>query len=460
MTRVFKHWPALLIVALGTLLAACGGTPARPPTTAPVVSTAPAATKATESTPAATAVLTSTAVLTPTAAATVVLVPTSVLTPTAVLTTTATLTTTAAYVFGMVLVGPINDGGWSQAQYEGMKYVEAHIPGSKFIYIDKVNPADRPNTKVEQAVDELITQGAKFVVTNSAEFGDGTSIAAKANPNVYFVHASGDAVLAGKAPANVSNIMGRMEYGKMMAGCAAALQTSTGKISYLGPLIDPETRRLVNAAYLGAKHCWTEVLGKPADKLSFKVTWIGNWFNIPGVTLDPTIVANDFINGGSDVILSGIDTTEAIVEASKATKAGKKIYAIPYDFKSACEQAPEVCLGVPYFNWGPTYLKVIADAKAGTFTQSWNWIAPDWTNINNPDTSIVGFEKGAALSTENQAKLDDFIKKLADGSLNLYTGPLSYQDGTPFVAAGATADDKTIWYTTQLLKGVEGQSAP
>jgi len=359
-----------------------------------------------------------------------------------------------------VLVGPINDGGWNQAQYEGMKYVEARIPGSKFIYIDKVNSADRPNTKVEQAIDELLAQGAKFVVTNSAEFGDGTNIAATANPKVFFIHASGDAVLAGKAPANVGNIMGRMEYGKMMAGCAAALQTATGKISYLGPLIDSETRRFVNAAYLGAKYCWTDVLGKPADKLAFKVTWIGFWFNIPGVTLDPTQVANDFINGGSDVILSGIDTTEGIVEASKATKAGKKIYAIPYDFKGACEQAPEVCLGVPYFNWGPSYLKVISDAKAGTFKQSFDWFAPDWTNINNPDTSIVGFEKGAALSADNQAKLDDFIKKLADGSLNLYTGPLSYQDGTDFVAAGAKADDKTIWYTSQLLKGVEGQSAP
>jgi simple sugar transport system substrate-binding protein len=360
----------------------------------------------------------------------------------------------------MVLVGPINDGGWNQAQYEGMQYVEKRIPGSKFIYIDKVNSADRPNVKVEQAIDELIAQGAKFVVTNSAEFGDGTNIAAAANPNVSFIHASGDAVLAGKAPANVANIMGRMEYGKMISGCAAALQSATGKISYLGPLIDSETRRLVNSAYLGARHCWTEVLGKPADQLKFKVTWIGFWFNIPGVTLDPTQVANDFINGGSDVILSGIDTTEAIVEANKATKAGKKVFAIPYDYKAACEQAPDVCLGVPYFNWGPSYLKAISDAKAGSFKQSWDWVAPDWTDLNNPDTSIVGFEKGAALAPDNATKLDGFIKQLADGSLNLYTGPLKYQDGSEFVAAGAKADDKTIWYTSQLLQGVDGQSAP
>ncbi|WP_238613479.1 BMP family lipoprotein, partial [Candidatus Oscillochloris fontis] len=290
--------------------------------------------------------------------------------------------------------------------------------------------------------------------------GYGTSNAARANPDVYFVHASGDGVLAGTAPANVANVMGRMEYGKMIAGCAAALQSETGNISYLGPLIDAETRRLVNSTYLGAKYCWTEVRGKPIEELNFKVTWIGFWFNIPGVTLDPTQVANDFINGGSDVIISGIDTTEALVEANKATAAGKKVFAIPYDYEAACEQAPEVCLGVPYFNWGPTYFELISAAQAGTFEQRWDWIAPDWSDINNPETSIVGFQKGAGLTAENAATLDNFIAMLADGSLNLYTGPLNYQDGTPFVAEGAVADDTTIWYTEQLLEGIEGQSAP
>lgn len=363
------------------------------------------------------------------------------------------------FIFGMVLVGPYNDGGWNQSHYDAAKYVEANVPGTKFIYIDKVNPADRPNVTVEQVAEELITQGAKLVITNSAEFGDGTIEAAKAHPEVTFIHASGDAVLKGTAPANLGNVMGRMEYGKMIAGCAAALQSETGKISYLGPLIDPETRRLVNSTYLGAKHCWETYRGKPAAELGFKVTWIGFWFNIPGVTLDPTKVANDFITEGSDVIISGIDTTEGIVEANKATQAGKQVWAVPYDFKEACKQGEAVCLGVPFFNWGPSYKTLIENAKAGSFTQAWDWVGPDWTDLNNPDTSMIGFVPGQALTADNKTKLDEFIAKLADGSLNLFTGPLNYQDGTPFVAAGETADDQKVWYTEQLLEGIEGQSA-
>jgi len=44
------------------------------------------------------------------------------------------------------------------------------------------------------------------------------------------------------------NIMGRMEYMKEIAGCAAALTTQTGQIGYLGPLINDETRRLSSSA--------------------------------------------------------------------------------------------------------------------------------------------------------------------------------------------------------------------
>lgn len=374
--------------------------------------------------------------------------------------TTAPAAAAEEFTFGMVLVGPINDGGWNQAHYEGAQYVVEKLPGVKFIYIDKVNPADRPNVKVEQVIEELIGQGAKLVITNSAEFADGTNIAAAAHPDVFFIHASGDKVLTGEAPSNVRNLMGRMEYGKMIAGCAAALTTEAGKLAYLGPLIDPETRRLVNSAYLGARYCWETYRGRPASELTFKVTWIGFWFNIPGVTLDPTKVANDFINEGYDVILSGIDTTEAIVEANKATQAGKRVFAVPYDFKGACAQGEAVCLGVPYFNWGPDYKRLVELARSGKWEPAWEWTGPNWSNLNDPDTSMIGFVKGPALSAENAAKLDEFIAKLADGSLNLFTGPLYYQDGSVFVPEGQVADDKTIWYTQQLLAGIEGQSAP
>jgi simple sugar transport system substrate-binding protein len=367
------------------------------------------------------------------------------------------------FVLGMLLVGPYNDRGWSQAHYDAGLYVEEKAPGVEMIYVDKVNTADRPGTTPAQLAEDLVSKGAQLVIFNSDDMKDSAVEFAQANPEIPVIHASGDSAWeegqAFKDLPNLANIMGRMDYGKMMAGCAAALTTETGQIGYLGPLINDETRNLASAAYLGARHCWTEYLGNDPADLQFKVIWIGFWFNIPGFTSDPTQVATEFYTTGYDVVISGIDTTEALTEASRLTATGQDVWAIPYDYIGACEPAEEVCLGVPYFNWGPAYLEQVQAVKAGTFEPTWEWNSPDWSDINNHDTSAIGFIKGEALSDEASAHLDDFIGKLA-GGLNLWTGPLNLQDGTAYLADGEVATLQKIWYLPQLLEGMEGQSVP
>ncbi|UCF94448.1 MAG: BMP family ABC transporter substrate-binding protein, partial [Desulfobacterales bacterium] len=363
------------------------------------------------------------------------------------------------FVFGLLLVGPYNDRGWSQAHFEGGKYTESKIPGTKMIYIDKVNPADRPGVTIPQLVDDMVEKGAKLIIANSDDMKDGTREAALMHPDIHFLHISGDDVLTDKGPKNLSNLMGRMEYGKMMAGVAAALTTRTGKIGYLGPLINEETRRLSAACFLGARYAWGKVLQKNPADLKFQVTWIGFWFNIPGVTADPTQVAQNFFNTGYDVVISGIDTTEAVVVARQKKQEGKEVWAVPYDYIGACEGAADVCLGVPYFNWGPDYVDFVKASMSGSWDSKWVWRGPDWKNINNPDTSAVGFVSGPALSASVKQALDTFIKDLSEGKLDLFRGPLNYQDGSTFVKAGESATDKQIWYMEQLLEGMSGQSS-
>jgi basic membrane protein A and related proteins len=364
------------------------------------------------------------------------------------------------YTFGLLMVGPYNDQGWSQAHYEAGQYVEQKL-GAKMVYIDKVNPADRPGTTASQLAEQLVSQGAKLVIFNSDDMKDEALKFAQAHPDIYVIGSSDDWTWKDgknyKDSPNQTDIMGRMEYGKMMAGCAAALTTKTGQIGYLGPLINDETRRLASSVYLGARYCWTNYLGKDAKDLKFKVTWIGFWFNIPGVTSDPTQVADDFYNSGFDVVLSGIDTTEASKEATKFAGQGKTVWAIPYDYVGACDASPDVCLGVPYFNWGPAYAQVISAASNGSFKSEFQWNAPDWKDINNKDTSAVGFVKGKALSADASTQLDKFIAELA-GGLNLWKGPLNLQDGSTYLKDGEVATDLQVWYLPQLLEGMEGQS--
>ncbi len=371
----------------------------------------------------------------------------------------ATAVAAETFSFGLLLVGPYNDRGYSQAHYEGGRYVEEQVPGAKMIYIDKVNPADRPGVTIPQLVDDMVEKGARLIIANSDDMKDGIREAAMLHPETHFIHCSGDDALTGKAPENLSNLFARMVYGKMMAGFAAAMTTQTGRIGYLGPLVNEETRRLAAASYLGAQHAWTTVRGKDPKDLKFGVTWIGFWFNIPGVTADPTQVAQNFFNNDYDVVVSGIDTTENVVVARQKRREGKTVWAVPYDYKGACEGADDVCLGVPYYNWGPGYVEMIEMSMNDEWKSVWRWQPPDWSDINNPETSPIGYEMGAALSEENRKALDDFIGALGAGTLTLFKGPLNYQDGSVFLKAGEVAADKQIWYMEQLLEGMDGPSS-
>jgi len=366
------------------------------------------------------------------------------------------------FIFGVLMVGPYNDRGWSQAHYDAGLYVEKMVPGSKMIYVDKVNPADTPSATGDQLAEDLVSKGAKLVIFNSDDMKDASSDFAKKHPDIPVLHISGDfAWKEGqnfKDLPNYANLMTEMEYGEMMGGCAAAMTSQTGKIGYVGPLINDETRRFANATYLGAKYCWENYAKKDPKDLQMKITWIGFWFHIPGFTIDPSQVSDDFLNSGYDVLISGLDTTEALVQTKKAVDAGKKAWAVAYDYKDACQEAPDVCLGVRYFNWGPEYVNTVTAVKDGTFKPFWNWVGPDWKDINNEDTSAVGFNKGDALSDEAAKGLDAFIAELA-GGLNLWTGPINWQDGTVFLKEGEKATPQQIWYAPQLVEGIEGLSS-
>ncbi len=110
---------------------------------------------------------------------------------------------------------------------------------------------------------------------------------------------------------------------------------------------------------------------------------------------------------------------------------------------------------MPYFHWGPLYVQTVQQVMDGTWEPSWIWAGPDWDDINNPETTTVGFVYGDGLTDEEKATLDEFIAGLAagakgeEGGLNLYTGPLTNQDGSVYLEDGPVATEK------DLVRGVE-----
>lgn len=392
-------------------------------------------------------------------------------------------------VFGVVLVGPNDDRGWSTSHYEAGLYVEENLPGARMLFFESLNPADSPETTLMDVVEIMVDDGATIIFTTSDSFEEDTNVVAEAFPDVTFINITGSNAIQASSivegdhavehnlpelpSANVGNFNGYMEIPRMIAGCAAALTSENGSIGYLGALINPETRRLAASSYLGARYCadaYREDLS--ADDISFEVVWIGFWFNIPGVTLDPTEVATGFLDGGADVIISGIDTTEAITVAGQFTEEGDVSYAVPYGNVNGCSEAPDACIGAAFYNWGPAYLDVINRVLDGSWEQEWLWLEPKWDEINedgyytDADTSVIGFKLGDGLSAETIETLNTFAAEIEafqtdpanEGQIFGWSGPISLQDGTVLAEEGEAVSLLDIWFLPQLLEGMTGAS--
>jgi simple sugar transport system substrate-binding protein len=264
------------------------------------------------------------------------------------------------FIFGVIMVGPKNDGGWSQAHFEGGLYVEEMIPGTKMIFFEELNPAAHPEATLRDVVADMVDQGATLVFTTSDEFEEDTTEVAGEFPDTVLINISGDDVALGGTPSNLGNFTGQLLIPRMIAGCTAALKTETGKIGLVGPLINYETRRDQSSAYLGAKYCWENYLDRDPKDLEFIVKWIGFWFHIPGVTLDPTEETHTMIDGGVDVVISGIDTLEPLKVVEQRREEGMSVYFIGTDSRKVCELSPqEACLN-SILQWDPAFENVKA----------------------------------------------------------------------------------------------------
>ena len=78
---------------------------------------------------------------------------------------------------------------------------------------------------------------------------------------------------------------------------------------------------------------------------------------------------------------------------------------------------PRHASACPTSTGAPAYLEIAQSVVDGTFEAGFRWDAPDWSDINNPDTSAVGWINGEGLSAEVATEVEAFIAGLADGSV-------------------------------------------
>ena len=136
---------------------------------------------------------------------------------------------------GMVLIGPHDDGGWSQSHYEGLVQLEKNMPDAHVAYVENVPEG----TESEQVIRSLARKGFDLIYTTSFGFMDPTLTVAEEFPDQTFIHVSGYK----SNSKNFGNLFGAMENMKYLAGMVAGSRAKADgnpKVGYMATFPIPE----------------------------------------------------------------------------------------------------------------------------------------------------------------------------------------------------------------------------
>jgi len=322
-----------------------------------------------------------------------------------------------------IYVGPITDGGWTQAQHEGLKAVQAAF-GDKVVTTYKENIPEGP--QVATTIDQLVKDGNTVIFGTSFGFQDSLVASAAKYPNVCFEMLTGY-----KYANNLSEAYGAGEDGDYLAGIAAGYASKTGKVGYVAPFAIPEVLRGVNSFTLGVK--------KANPNGSVRVTFTSTWF-------DPTKerqAAESLISAGVDVLSTAQDSP-AGGEAAKA--AG--IPWVGYDSDQSTN-FPDNWLTATTYHWGVYEVPRIQQILDGT------WVSGDYYGgLDDGFVTMAPF--GKLVSQQAKDTIASEMTKLKAAKGSQFTGEIKAQDGTVKVAAGAVASHGDLMGMDYLINGVIG----
>jgi basic membrane protein A len=332
---------------------------------------------------------------------------------------------TGKFNVAMVLIGPHDDGGWSQAHYEGLQYLCQNVADSHVAYIENVpEGADS-----EQVFRSLSRKGFNFIIGTSFGYMDPMETVATEFPDITYLHLTGYK----SNGTNFGNFFGAMEDFKYLAGMIAgsrAKKDGVPKIGYMATFPIPEELRLGNAIMLGVK--------KTCPECTMDIRFINTWHD-PVKEKDG---AASLFDAGADVVFTGADTG---ANADVAQEKGK--WAITYDHTASCHV--ERCLTAPYWIWGPEYTRIAEQVKAKTYKAGYEYFDAD-----SKAMGLLGFMEGQT-PTKGVAELpeadltmvkDTLAKALAGtfGRFDVFAGPIKDNTGKEILAAGAKLEQSDL----------------
>jgi basic membrane protein A and related proteins len=295
---------------------------------------------------------------------------------------------------GMALVGPRNDGGFNQANYEGLQAAEKEL-GVKGTVVENV-AAGQP--RLEALKNLAVTND--LIIGVGAEFAAAGLAVAPQYPEKKFTIINGQ--LSDKAP-NLSVYYVREGVPAYIAGTVAAKLTKTKTIGFVGGELIPPTKQSDDAFKAAA--------AKADPSIEYLTVSTGDFNN---VSLAKQATAT-LISQGADVLFLMLDN--AFAGAQQAVKESGKDVKVFSIIVPRCETAENIvgCATLNSVTFEVAVVKDFLDDKLPTGQ-------PKTFGVEDPEVQAFELCPAWAKQPELASIVEEQTKQINDGSLEMPEG--------------------------------------
>lgn len=320
--------------------------------------------------------------------------------------------------------GPLLDGGYTEAFYNGMEDVKAKygIKDDQVIIVENIYDG---TPDVQNIIQQLINEGCNVIIGHSNGYNEDLDVYARKYPNVRFYCYEGTT----SELVNAYSIHNHQAI--YLLGYLCALMSEGDELGFIAPMQNAHIIRSIDAFAIGAK------AANPNAKV--KVMWVNSWWDAK----TDKLCAETLISEGVTA-MAYYGSTSAALQACEEN--GVFCTGFHIDMHN---YAPNACMSSFCWNWEPILTKIVErylnndksmDMLLGTVADGSAYIAP-----------MSDF-----VPSDIQAKVLEMQNKVASGEVDVFAGPVYDNKGNLQIAEGSTLEEKDLFSVFYLVDNVIG----
>lgn len=318
----------------------------------------------------------------------------------------------------------VQDGGYTQAFYTGLKAVmdKYGMSDDQLIMVENIYDG---TPDVQNIIQQLINEGCNVIIGHSNGYNEDLDVYARKYPDIRFYCYEGgtsDAVCT----YTIHNHQAIYELGYL-----CALMSEGDELGFIAPMQNAHIIRSIDAFALGAKAA--------NENAKVKVMWVNSWWDAE----TDKLCAETLISEGVTA-MAYYGSTSAALQACQE----KGVYCTGFHIDMH-DYAPDACMSSFCWNWEPILTKIVERYLAGDTSM-------DMLIGTVADGSAAIAPLSDFVPDDVKQKVADVQQKITDGEIDVFAGPVYDNEGNLQIAEGSTLSEEDLFSVFYLVDNVIG----